>query len=253
MESDPSGVGVSLLEAALRLRDETDSLIEGRLRVLPDGQSASCRAGCAACCYQLVVISPMEAHAIAAFVRERPALEAALENRLAAWTAAVAACPTLPGLLERFEEAAGYMESEEGAELERQYWEARLPCPFLEGDRCSVYPVRPFGCREHHVVSDAALCSQDLDAPTPAGTRLETRFVANWAGSTCFGLPDRVLLLPEALDHAEAHPEEAERRTEPEALREAVENSRRRARMALAALRLAGRGRSQSSRGWTER
>jgi hypothetical protein len=42
--------------------------------------------------------------------------------------------------------------------VSRRYFEARIPCPFLEDERCSVYADRPLVCREHAVTTPPALC-----------------------------------------------------------------------------------------------
>jgi Fe-S-cluster containining protein len=233
---------LTVLEAAARLREETDRHVSGRLQALPQaGAEVSCRAGCAACCRQLVVVSPLEAHAIAAHVAADPALEAAVLARVAEWRARVAETEGLAERLQRFEDAGGYLRGAEGGALELAYWAARLPCPFLEGDRCSIYPVRPFACREHHVVSDPTLCAEDPDAVVSADTRMETRAVASEVGAACFGLPDRLIALPEALEHA--HEQTGAGDTEvPEAeVAEAIAAARRRARLALARLLLGKR------------
>lgn len=233
-----------MLQAAAGLREETDGYIRGRIRAMPGGGAEiSCRAGCFACCYHLVVVSPLEAHAIAAYVTGQPELAQGARGRLEQWRARLAEHPSLSARLEQFEEADGLVPDAEGGALEEEYWRAQLPCPFLEEGRCSIYPVRPFACREHAVTSDPALCALDLDAPTPAGTRMEVRAVAGWVGSACFGLPDRVLLLPRALEAAEARPEEAAHTAAEDEVRRATGDAQRRARLALARLSLAARPR----------
>lgn len=96
----------------------------------------ACREGCAACCTQSVTMTTAEGRAITAFL-------AGQERKL----------PSLPDLSERArptmttnELAADCLagrESEPEAEAPWIY----EPCVFLRNERCTIYPVRPFGCR----------------------------------------------------------------------------------------------------------
>jgi hypothetical protein len=157
------------------------------------------------------------------------------------WERALSERPGLREGLERFEAADGYLPDEEGGALEVEYWAAQLACPFLEQGRCSIYPARPFACREHHVLSDPRLCAESPDDVTAAGTRLEFRAVASAAGTACFHLPDRLILLPRALEYARGQPEEAAREAEETEVTGAVTDAQRRVRLAMARL-LAARG-----------
>lgn len=232
-----------LSDAAELLRNRAENRLTERLRALPQGGAEiTCRAGCSACCRQLVVVSPLEAHALAEFVAERPELAEQLHASHSAWRASLVSVPELHARMNRFVESEGYVSGPEGGALELAYWEAQQPCPFLQNDRCSVYPVRPFACREHHVVSDPALCAVDPDAVTPADTRLEFRAVANYVGTACFALPDRLIPLPMALEYGAERAGERARVVPEEALIPAVEIGLRQARRALAMLMLAQRG-----------
>ena len=76
------------------------------------------------------------------------------------------------------------------SELNREYFAAGIPCPFLEGGACIVHGQRPTICREYHVVSPAERCDHPyeggvevVDVPdymanlitTVLGEALETR------------------------------------------------------------------------------
>ncbi len=101
--------------------------------------------------------------------------------------------------------------------------------------------MRPFACREHHVTSDPALCAEDLDRVTPTDTRMEFRAVANWTGSECFGMPDRLVLLARALEYAADRPEEAAAEAPEADVQAVIESAQRRARVALARLKFEAR------------
>lgn len=234
---------IDLLDAVELLRARAEVRLAERIAMLPQaGAEITCRAGCSACCRQLVVVSPLEAHALAEFVASRPELAARLTRSHAAWRDAIAADPELRSRLAAFVESEGYVSGPEGGALELDYWQAQLPCPFLEDDRCTVYPVRPFACQEHFVVSDPVLCSDDFDHAVPADTRLEFRAVANYVGTECYQLPDRLIPLPMALEYAAGHSEERARSTDDEALLLSMAIGLRQARRALALMLLAERG-----------
>ncbi len=231
MATEDTGALLTPLATASLLREEADSRLEAQLRVLPrQGEEVSCRAGCAYCCRQLVLVSPLEALALAEYLSARPALAAAVRARVEAWETALEGSPELARALDRL--LAGELPDAEGAALEDAYWEARLVCPFLEENLCSVYPVRPFSCREHLVTSDPALCDTSLDAPSHAGTRLEFRMVSDMVGAACHGLDETLILLPRALEWAERMPVEGHPAPEAQ-VRRTTETLARRIRLAL--------------------
>ena len=226
---------VNILDTAATLRDEADRRLAGRLDAgAKRGSPASCTAGCDACCRQLITISPMEAQAIAEYVDRSPETAARADESIRKWRDEVAWRLDLSEAVERFRQADGYVSGPEGGRLEADYWNARLPCPFLHEGQCSIYEVRPFNCREHYVLSDPLLCQVNLDAPVPAGTRMEYRAVASEVGMHCFGLPDRILLLPEALEYARSRPLERETEAPAVSVVNATEKAQRQARLALA-------------------
>lgn len=234
------------IDASELLRGRAEARLTERIQALPQGGAEiTCRAGCSACCRQLVVVSPMEAHALSEFVAAHPEQSSRWAEAQAAWQSRVDANPELRARLDAFVECEGYVSGAEGGALELDYWKAQLPCPFLQDERCSVYPVRPFACREHHALSDPLICAEDPDQVTPADTRLEFRAVANYVGSACFSLPDRLIPLPMALDYSAAHPEERLVLTTEETLLPAIEIGLRQARRALALLMLAQRSSRQ--------
>jgi Fe-S-cluster containining protein len=200
----PAPASASTDDAVTLLARRQGELIEGELTVLQEsGGVVSCRAGCAACCRQFVVVSPLEALAIERHARaadraqQRRWEEAHLRHR-----AALARRPSLMRRLKAFRAARGYLPPAEGDALEREYWAAQIPCPFLEKERCTIYPARPFACREHFAVTPAELCARDLDAVRTPPTRFEFRAIAGQVGEGCFGLEDRLVPLFEALDYA---------------------------------------------------
>jgi Fe-S-cluster containining protein len=107
--------------------------------VAPLAAVAACREGCAACCYLPVAITSAEAMVLAQ--------ASGREARQPAEGRHVGDLVDDPSLLAEFADAAGASQAPPG------------PCPFLSGDRCSVYEARPLACRLHvNLDSDALLC-----------------------------------------------------------------------------------------------
>lgn len=105
----------------------------------------ACRAGCSFCCRSLrVEASPPEIFALAARIDEFPAArrEAAL------------------GRIRAADDATRGLSA-------AQRIAARVPCPLLENDRCSVYDSRPLSCRAA-VSLDAGACESSFEGTPTA-------------------------------------------------------------------------------------
>ncbi len=116
-----------------------------------EGRAISCRAGCGACCRQLVPLAPSEARALARLVDALPeprrsVIRGRFDDGLARLEAA--------GLLGRM----GTRTAEERAALGIAYFQQAIACPFLEDESCSIHPDRPMACREYLVTSPAENC-----------------------------------------------------------------------------------------------
>lgn len=96
-----------------------------------------CEPGCAVCCTRSVVITAVEGEMIHHHVRARGEEE---------W---LTGCLLNKGTTRRplmtTNEFAGFCL--EGKEAPSEEEGSRRPCPFLEGNLCRIYEVRPFACR----------------------------------------------------------------------------------------------------------
>ncbi len=119
------------------------------------GREIPCRAGCAACCRQLVPIGEAEAVHLAELVGAMPAeRQAVLRER---FEEALGALKDR-GLLARLRRPASLKSLAVRRKIGEQYLQCDLPCPFLEEESCSIYPHRPLACREYLVMSLAENC-----------------------------------------------------------------------------------------------
>jgi Fe-S-cluster containining protein len=139
------------------LRSVTEAVVEVATdAVVASGKPISCRAGCGACCRQLVPISVAEAHLLAELVQAMPpARRAAVEARFAHALEALAA----GGVLDDLRALAHEREAEAMHRVGLRYFAQGVACPFLEDESCSIHPQRPLACREYLVTSPPAGCA----------------------------------------------------------------------------------------------
>jgi Fe-S-cluster containining protein len=176
-----------------------------------EGRAVSCKAGCSACCRQLIPVSVIEARALAAVVaRMPPARREAIRRRFANLVDRLEREGLVPARGQGPRTAlvattSGGDGSARWANVNARYYALRLDCPFLEAGRCVVYDDRPFVCREYLVTSPAALCDT-LDpgvVPVPRPVYL-TRALADVAEQLDGAAPSTIALpvLFEWLEHA---------------------------------------------------
>jgi Fe-S-cluster containining protein len=117
------------------------------------GKPISCRAGCGACCRQMVPMSPPEAFHLMDLIDSFDPVKRA-------W------------ILGRFDAVVDRLEDEEmiapmldiiiGADphraVNKKYFAMQLACPFLVDETCSIHADRPVACREYNVTSPALWC-----------------------------------------------------------------------------------------------
>jgi len=185
------------------------------------GRTISCRAGCAACCRQIVCISLVDAYALSELIAALPPKhQAIIRNRFAQAIRQLEHA----GLLDP-NEARGnrrLVSLEDGSDpnhairaVASRYFQLQIPCPFLDDEKCSIYDERPLVCREYHVTSPAENCAhlyeigvEALEVPIRMGEVL-VRVAHQVAGASKESIP---LVL--ALEWAEAHPQELARSTD---------------------------------------
>ena len=117
----------------------------------PSDDGIACSRGCCFCCHMRVVVTAPEILRIAAFFEHTYSVEEreALARRVATTG----------------EQTRGMSDEARG--------DARLPCPLLVPNECSVYPVRPLDCRAYNSRSvaacrDAFESYADWDVPVDA-------------------------------------------------------------------------------------
>src|SRR5262249_44693347 len=115
----------------------------------------SCKAGCGACCRQLVPISEVEARNIGELVNSLPEPR---RSQICARFAEARHRLEKAGLLEKLLHPENWPKDERQA-TGTWYFEQGIACPFLEKESCSIYADRPIACREYLVTSPAEHCA----------------------------------------------------------------------------------------------
>lgn len=148
------------------LQELSSSIVDATVQtVRSEGHEISCRAGCGACCRQLVPLSLFEAGVLAEWVRSLPQeQQAVLETRFNTALQALRNGGVLERLAPRQAPAPG---SPEQHQLAVDYFRQGVPCPFLQNESCSIHPIRPLICREYLVTTPAEFCA----APTAETVR----------------------------------------------------------------------------------
>jgi Fe-S-cluster containining protein len=132
-----------------------NSLVEGVVAQLEAGRTVSCKAGCGACCRQIVPLSIFEAEALASWIRSLPeSRQLELSERFHQALLKLDAA----GLIDRLVNEDWLAESASASQLVVDYLQERIPCPFLEDESCSIHPFRPLICREYLVTSPPERC-----------------------------------------------------------------------------------------------
>lgn len=182
-----------------------DRLIEAAVaRLSAAGERISCAKGCSACCrVQPVPVTPPEAFALARLVEALP--EPRRGTVRAAFGAAVERLRAA-GLYEAYMRRDEDLTREAAAAVVRRYMALAVACPFLADDLCSIYPDRPFVCRQYLVTSPPELCAAPLDNPVrPVRAPASFATAVLEAGEALSGRPQYTVPLILALEYAEAH------------------------------------------------
>jgi Fe-S-cluster containining protein len=156
------GEAVAMAEA---LAEEFDEGVRARAaQAERQGLHIHCHAGCSTCCGNLVSCYLPESLRIAEFLKqpEQAEVKAAFVAAYPSWRERTGDLP---------EQAMAAFSSGQQArydELHQAHFRKAIPCAFLVEGCCSIYPVRPLGCRNAHALDTAANCVADPADGRPA-------------------------------------------------------------------------------------
>jgi len=160
-EVPPEPISVANLVPFLQAVEE--SVVETACNdVAASGRTISCRAGCGACCRQIVPVSLAEVEYLARFVAGLPEAErTTVERRFAEALDALERA----GLADELRAANTWRDESATHALGVRYFLAGVACPFLVHESCSIHPHRPLACREYLVTSPASHCAAPENNP----------------------------------------------------------------------------------------
>jgi len=162
--------GHTTLTQLLPIIQNLESAITGRVaeEARAAGSPISCRAGCAACCRQMVPVNLFEAEALTAWLRALPEeRRAQIEERFHRALSELRDA----GVIEKVLDPKWGLEEGFATDIAIAYFNAHVACPFLENENCGIYSIRPLACREYMVTSPPELC-QDPAANDVHGVEL---------------------------------------------------------------------------------
>ncbi len=183
-----------------------------------DNIEVSCKAGCGACCRQAVPISEVEAYQLADLVAAMPEpRQSVIRKRFADALAHFVSIRWFDELTDLQDMASAHLPGfspEKYTETVTNYMNEGIPCPFLEDESCSIHPDRPLVCREYLVTSPAENCANPTAETIkkvpiilkPSKALLKVGQTRNTEGLSS-------LMMIEALDFVERHPDIFEEKT----------------------------------------
>jgi Fe-S-cluster containining protein len=148
---------VTLTQIMPAIQGLTSNIVGSVVQIVQsEGRQISCKAGCGACCRQMVPLSIFEAEALAQWIATLP--EEHQEELRQRFHAALLALKE-SGILDRMDPAQWVDGSEDAKTLAIDYFAAGVACPFLENESCGIHPIRPLICREYLVTSPPEFCA----------------------------------------------------------------------------------------------
>lgn len=120
-----------------------------------NGGTISCHRGCenGLCCCQLVPLSPPEVFFLNGFLHALPSEK---RSQIEAAFRIIREAMDQKGITEKIRKIET---TDEHQLIAYEYFRLGLSCPFLEEGACSIYPIRPFACREYNILSPSELCT----------------------------------------------------------------------------------------------
>lgn len=130
----------------------------------------ACHAGCSHCCHLRVVTYAHELVAIYYFIKSKFSPKKQLE--------------IVELIGQQYEKVKGLSEDE--------HFMLNVQCPFLEKNKCSIYPVRPMTCASYHSCSEA-ICKQSYNEPTNMSVGIPLNPMVSLEQTIQFSVVDQVI------------------------------------------------------------
>ncbi len=162
-------------------------------------RASTCTKGCSPCCRQLIPLSIAEVLFLKRVVDSLPPTQQQRIHEKLRFITRILQRHGMPTRLQAIHRTPGF---------DRGYFDLGIPCPFLERDECSIYPQRPFVCREYHVSSSPSLCADPYrKQPERAHTGVNFGALMSVFSSKLYGDSPLPVPLFHFLDWIQAHQE----------------------------------------------
>ncbi|MEW6126951.1 MAG: YkgJ family cysteine cluster protein [Acidobacteriota bacterium] len=197
----------------------TNTIVDAAVRkVEAEGRTISCKAGCGACCRQLVPIAEMETFHLREVVESLPeSRQAEIRKRFDDARERLESA----GMLATLRQPTG-MSLEDRRKFGLEYFKLGIACPFLEEESCSIHPQRPLSCREYLVTSPAENCAMPKNNIEGVELAEKVSTVVYTLDSELSAMAYRWVPMILALEWADAHNEDASKRLGTELFTEVV-------------------------------
>jgi Fe-S-cluster containining protein len=137
-------------------------------RIALTGKAITCHRGCTYCCSDYISIPVAQGVVIVDFLYGS---EERLKQFLKAyetWQHRLNLQPASVSVMQRLETITTYSPVVQPTPqaLLTEYFDLGIPCPFLTGAGCLIYPVRPICCASHFAVSPPTWCAPGSPNPS---------------------------------------------------------------------------------------
>ncbi len=115
-----------------------------------------CAKGCGNCCYYAIFMTTLEGQVIADYLKQlEPEKAQKLASNLVGW---INHCQSKPAV-------DASLRDNDLQEIGNATFTAKIPCPFLLGGECGIYPVRPLICRSYFHGEGPEVCTTGIKDP----------------------------------------------------------------------------------------
>lgn len=146
------------------------------------GMKITCEEKCSMCCVQFIGARLEECDAIAVYLYLYPEVMNTFLINYNAWHARIT---SEDNILEKISDAyqtafetRNFEDKKKYENLALEYGKKYARCPFLDDDKCLIYPIRPYACSMHCVLSDRKYCDPKLHEEG-GGNQLKVKSVMN--------------------------------------------------------------------------
>ena len=144
-----------------------ETQVETRPYINTSEEGITCKKGCTHCCEHFVSVPVSHAVVIADYLYASEKAMSIFLRGYGKWRRSIEEDPQATAVFGDLQEdtASAAVVKTSSQELLSAYHVLAIPCPFLDGGRCSIYAVRPVCCAAYFSVSPPEHCLADSTTP----------------------------------------------------------------------------------------